>query len=100
MRNRGFSISKVWKGIPENLDLLITHGPPHGILDTAIRDNMNVGCEELLKAIKIKKPKNHVFGHIHYFGGQKFEENGIKFYNASICDENYEPTNKITEFEI
>jgi Icc-related predicted phosphoesterase len=57
-KRRGDEIKKVWKKIPSDTDIPITHGPPFGILDK------NVGCEELLaKVIKVK-PKLHVFGHI------------------------------------
>jgi hypothetical protein len=24
---------KLWSSIPENIDVLVTHGPPYGILD-------------------------------------------------------------------
>ena len=50
--------------IPLDTDVLITHGPPFGILDRCY-DDQRVGCEELLKAVKRVKPKLHVFGHIH-----------------------------------
>lgn len=100
MRDRGRSIGKFWDGIPNDLDLLITHGPPHGVLDYVPDDRISVGCEELLKAIKEKKPDIHVFGHIHEHGGQNLFEYNTHFYNAAICDENYEATNKIQVIEI
>jgi len=47
----------------------MTHGPPKGILDACPQGN--VGCENLLQAIRRVKPMMHCFGHIH-------EGNGVK----------------------
>jgi len=50
--------------IPQGLDVLVTHGPPRGILD---RNSAQEACGSaaLLDAATIKKPRLHVFGHIH-----------------------------------
>jgi Icc-related predicted phosphoesterase len=46
---------------------------------------------ELLKAVKAKKPRVHIFGHIH--GGAGTSENGdTQFVNAAYLDEQYRPT--------
>lgn len=100
MRDRGRHIGKKWDDIPNGLDILITHGPPYGILDVSIYDKVHCGCEELLKEVYAKKPRHHAYGHIHFYGGQTHSENGTEFHNASVCDEGYEPTNKIIEFEV
>jgi GalNAc5-diNAcBac-PP-undecaprenol beta-1,3-glucosyltransferase len=42
--------------IPKNIDVLITHGPPYGILDKTVSGE-NVGCEDLLSKIQEIKPK-------------------------------------------
>ena len=44
---RGIEIKKHWDLIPSYTDIVITHGPPHGILDRTI-SNENAGCRELL----------------------------------------------------
>lgn len=86
---RGEIIKKVWDQIPEGTDVLITHGPPHGILDIVkSRANELLGCEELLKAVLRIKPRLHVFGHIHDSYGITHKD-GIKFVNASSCTEQY-----------
>lgn len=46
------------------VDVLMTHGPPMGILDKTSR-NEPVGCEHLLRAARRCKPRLHCFGHIH-----------------------------------
>ena len=50
--------------IPEDTDIVITHGPPYGILDK-IYNGQSVGCKILLNVIERVKPKVHIFGHIH-----------------------------------
>ena len=60
---------KLWSMIPENTDILITHGPPYGILDKNY-NKMNCGCKPLLEKVMQIKPKLHVFGHIHEGSGQ------------------------------
>jgi hypothetical protein len=53
------------------IDVVMTHGPPMGILD-AVRSGDHVGCEHLLRAMRRCKPKLHCFGHIHEgWGAQK-----------------------------
>jgi len=84
---RGAEIRKVWDKIPNDLDVLISHGPPMGILDWV--GNQRVGCEELRIAVERTKPRLHVFGHIHSAGGQTRKIGNTQFYNASIVDEGY-----------
>lgn len=62
-------------------------------------DGSNVGCEELMKAIKRVKPKYHLFGHIHESYGV-LQLDGCTHVNASIATERYIPTNKPIEFLI
>lgn len=58
-------LAKYWKDIPEDIDILITHGPPYGKLDYSYNGATNVGCERLRYKIERIKPKVHLFGHIH-----------------------------------
>ncbi len=100
MKDRGRSIGKMWDNIPVDLDMLITHGPPHGILDWSIYDKVHCGCEELIKAIYDKKPRFHVFGHIHNSGGMSKVEDGISFHNVAICNEEYKVQDRIQVIEL
>ena len=86
-RKRGEEIKKHWDLIPENTDVLITHGPPHKILDLT-NDGHYAGCEELKKRVLAIKPKLHVFGHIHENYGQ-ITQNETIFINAALVDEEY-----------
>ena len=94
MEERGDDIKYFWDEIPRGTDILITHGPPAGILDvTAPRwGSLNAGCFDLKKAVDRVKPKLHVFGHIHSAYG-KLEQDGTIFVNASTCNEEYDPLN-------
>lgn len=38
---------KKWKSIPDDIDILITHGPPKYILDK-YKDGSHAGCPHLL----------------------------------------------------
>lgn len=95
--NRGAEMAAKWALIPDDTELLITHGPPKGILDQVETKfgSSNEGCEELrtrVEGVAAKgRLKLHVFGHIHCGYGVR-EEFGVKFVNASICDEDYRPT--------
>jgi Icc-related predicted phosphoesterase len=97
-RHRGAAIRKFWDMIPAKTDILITHGPPLGILDQTDRGEA-AGCEDLLEAVHRIKPKLHLFGHIHEGYGMK-EIDGTTFINASIMDIEYRPVNKAVVFEI
>lgn len=94
--NRGYELAEKWAMIPDDVDILITHGPPNGILDLVPRQgwNENTGCEELRKRVEeiaaLGRLRLHVFGHIHC-GYGTHEEFGVKFVNASNCDEQYNP---------
>lgn len=90
MRERGEEIKRHWDLIPSGTDILVTHGPPQGILDKTDRGE-HVGCLDLRDAAFRVKPKVHCFGHIHEGGGQVLEKDGIKFMNVSYVDENYRP---------
>lgn len=90
---------KVWNKIPNHIDILVTHGPPHGILDEVIEEyfdnskkKVNAGCPVLLNKVKEIKPKYHVFGHIHE-GYGVLETPDTVFVNAASLDETYKPVN-------
>lgn len=94
-------IGDLWKDIPDDTNILVTHGPPYGILDELVYPDGTpkgelVGCEELSKRIsQLNQLDLHIFGHIHCGAGQK-HLNGVSYYNASVCDEQYYPSNPIT----
>ena len=90
---RGEKIKEKWDLIPDDVDILITHGPAFGKLDYVPYDGLNVGCEELLKRIEEVKPKIHLSGHIHSGRGVVFSE-GTLYVNAAVLNDRYEFRNK------
>ena len=91
---RGDELKEKWDAIPEDTDILITHGPPQGHLDAsgAPYNEPLLGCELLRVRVDELKPKFHVFGHIHGSAGYK-EHNGTHFINASVLNEQYKVVN-------
>jgi predicted phosphodiesterase len=106
--NRGGSksvqpIKPHWDMIPMDTDILVTHGPPVNILDELLYvdgtpKGQFVGCPHLAERIKEVKPDLHIFGHIHCGHGEKHVD-GVSYYNVSICDEMYGPSNSVTVIE-
>lgn len=97
-RVRGEEINKYWAHIPDDIDILITHGPPAGILDIILNGESR-GCEMLIERIKQIKPKLHVFGHIHEAAGYEFID-GTHYVNASVVNIRLQLSNKPTIFEV
>lgn len=91
-RERGEEIKKNWDLIPDDTGILITHGPPVGILDETVYGD-RTGCEDLLLRIDQVKPKLHIFGHIHEEYGT-FIKGETTFVNASVLDDWYEMKNE------
>lgn len=83
--------------IPDDTDILITHGPPKGylddVLDWARGGHINVGCEHILEAVQRIQPKLHVFGHIHEGSGLATLGKTL-LVNASVMDRLYNPVNQ------
>lgn len=107
MRRRGADIAKAWAAIPNDTDVLITHGPPYGVLDgideysPGIGDYVtrHEGCEELRKRVKTLMPQAHVFGHIHEGSGMD-RVDGIQFVNAAVTDGSYRVVNPPRVFDV
>ncbi|HTF04846.1 MAG TPA: metallophosphoesterase family protein [Bacteroidia bacterium] len=97
-RQRGEDIRRHWDLIPENTDLLITHGPVAGILDRTVY-GLPVGCDDLLECVQAIKPRFHICGHIHEAYGT-VDAGGTRFMNASILNEDYIICNPPMIFEI
>jgi Icc-related predicted phosphoesterase len=95
----GPGLASKWEAIPEDTDILVTHSPAFGKLDTVEgRRSEHLGCELLAERIEVIKPKIHVCGHIHtgygyYFNGE------THFFNASALNESYIYTQKPFTFD-
>lgn len=108
-RKRGAEIARNWAKIPDDTQVLVTHGPPWGILDqvwgnpyNSVTGPENLGCRELRKRTdELEHLKLHVFGHIHDSNGIYIDQaTQKKFVNAAICNEEYKPIQPVHIVEI
>lgn len=89
-----------WIKVPNNTDVLITHGPPYGILDKNL-SGVNCGCKHLLKRIVEVKPLLHCFGHIHEGSGMNYHSHPpTTFINATILNGNYNLAHQPIVYEL
>ena len=76
-------LDMVWQAIPDDIDILITHGPPKGIMDMTADmrtgEPVHVGSKSLMRHVEDRiKPRIHAFGHIH-------DERGISNFGTITC---------------
>ncbi len=95
---RGEEIAKVWSRIPADVDLLLTHGPPQGVLDRSAQGHL-CGCESLAERLTEIHPQYHVFGHIHEGYGE-CRRGQTTYLNASVVDLRYRLANPPIVFEL
>ena len=94
MLPRGERLAERWSLIPDGVDVLVTHGPPRGILDdvSAYRtgadgaglgdDERFAGCADLRARVRVVRPRVHLFGHIHSQPGDRVDD-GVRFVNCT-----------------
>lgn len=108
--NLAFNVSRknmelVWDMVPEDVDILLTHGPPHGFGDLAQdirpdifgnRKMIRVGCKHqrrLMDSRLNESPfKLIVCGHIHSGYGQ-WQNGSTRIVNCSVVNEKYHAIN-------
>ncbi len=111
MRDRGPPLAERWALIPDDTQVLITHGPPKGVLDDVSRyrarvigsdgvasdddvvagDEDLVGCADLMTRVRQVRPALHLFGHIHSQRGA-VNDGGITFVNCTTNECELPPT--------
>lgn len=88
-------LDAIWATIPDDVDILITHGPPKGILDVTrdfkSKEPIHIGSMSLTRHVSSRiKPRIHAFGHLHDEEGIRnfgeVEEAGVTFINCSCCN--------------
>ncbi|MCK9544215.1 MAG: metallophosphoesterase [Novosphingobium sp.] len=87
--------SEIWKRIPKDTDILLTHTMPYGILDLN-SNGYHCGCDVLAREVFNKNIKIQIGGHLHENFGQSIIKNGIDFYNVSVLNQHYELVNEPT----
>jgi Icc-related predicted phosphoesterase len=72
--------------IPDDVEILVTHGPPRGVLDRTV-DGTRAGSRALASALpRLRSLRAHVFGHIHEGRGR----DGVH-HNVAVLDAYYRP---------
>lgn len=97
-KRRGRALAVQWEKIPDDVDVLLTHGPAYGILDLNLNEQ-HTGDKDLLERILAIKPRVHVCGHIHESYGTTVRY-GTRFVNACILNEAYELVHKPITFQL
>lgn len=63
--------------IPDDIDILVSHNAPAGILDDGI------GSTDILNFVLKAKPRIHIFGHIHKTAGEEILSKATRFINVA-----------------
>jgi Icc-related predicted phosphoesterase len=82
---RGKILKQKWEMIPPEVDILVTHTPPSGILDQ--NGPVSHGCTDLAAAVAALKPKYHIFGHIHDHHGM-IKYHATRYINCNVQGKN------------
>ena len=89
-------LAKIWRSIPVDTDIVVTHGPAYGRgdrVENAYGKDPNAGSLDLYNRLaKLRRLKLHVTGHIHEAAGLYLGK--WTTINASICDLSYVPCNQ------
>ena len=107
MRQRGEELRRLWEAIPDSTEILVSHGPAHGILDRVDNgwNTLHVGCEELRARLEtLPNLKVLISGHVHSGYGtyrhKTLDGRFIDCYGVSVVDEIYDLVNPPTVFYI
>ena len=100
------NLTKEFAKCPNDVDILVTHSPPYGILDMH-KSGHRMGSLELWQTVQRVLPTVHVFGHCHDNGGAETRkmlkegnwccvkctlENSSKHLACSACNTERKPT--------
>lgn len=82
------TLGLIYSGIPDDVDVLISHTPAYGTLDEY--NGIHLGSRALKHAINRIKPKALVCGHIHSGYGQKHVNNVLHVNCSQVDGDDYE----------
>ncbi len=92
--DRGHDSVQLWNQIPEDTDIVITHGPIWSYCDKTYNSGTNVGCQDLFNRLCEVKPDLHFSGHIHEDYGYKQTVWGGYAFNGCSVSLEYQYRNK------
>jgi hypothetical protein len=84
-----FGLKSRTLGLPDRkTDIVLSHLPPHGVLDLSKRFGIDhIGCAGLRKAVIEQMPRVLVCGHSHFWGGHKQRLGSTMVVNVSASDD-------------
>jgi Icc-related predicted phosphoesterase len=85
-------LRRKWAEIPQDVDVLITHSPPAGVLDIS-SSKLQLGCAHLATRLRDISPRLHCFGHVHASSGT-LESGNTTFVNAAMVNSQYQLTHQ------
>lgn len=94
-------MEKIVNEIPDNVDIIVSHSPPYGILDKSVYDGIHCGSETVRMGLDMRlTPRLFVCGHIHEGYGIYQMEKRTAVVNCSIMNHRYAPINKPIRIEL
>lgn len=99
----GPNLNRLFGQIPDDTDVLISHGPSAGILSTNLKGE-DCGSKMLFKHLIRVRPKVHIHGHIHESYGSKIIDwpgmDTTRVYNVSGLKRDYITPNPVTVIDL
>ena len=93
-------LERVWARIPDDADLVVTHGPPLGHGDLVV-DGRHAGSASLARRLaELARLRLHVFGHIHESYGSRTRLGAAVLANVSYVDFDYRPALPVVVFDL
>lgn len=92
-------LALAWQMVPDDVDVLITHGPAYGLRDMTTAPE-HAGSSTLRYELDERlRPELHVFGHIHEAHGYVQRQYTLHA-NVSICNGQYKPINQPLYYDV
>lgn len=98
-------LRRIWTGVPDDTDLIVSHGPPLGAVDQD-HTGAHLGDPEFARMLgrwheerSSPPPQAIVCGHIHEAHGEGLVM-GIRTHNVAVCDAQYDPVHPATIFTL
>lgn len=99
-------LREIWNTVPRSTDVLISHGPPLGVLDLT-QDGVHAGSPAHASVVQYIKPRLNCFGHIHEAYGSKYMQSKhfnsewkIDYINCCLTNFRYEMVNQPVVYEL
>lgn len=91
-------LERIYEGIPEGFDVVVSHGPPYGLRDRT-EEGHYVGSVSLLERLARARPRYVITGHIHEAYGRAVL-GPTEVVNASLMNRRYSPVNPPVVIEL